>query len=527
MIELQIRLTWYIGIGRPLYWGKKRDRSMTGGQKISMKGEVMSRLLRWFLAGIAVVFLVTGCGGGSDETGMEGGDTLSANTIPVSNAGADQNVLIGEMVTLDGSASFDADGDALHYTWTLTTPLGSEATLSDPSVANPTFIPDVVGVYEAQLVVDDGSDSSSADTVLVNAAYSPIYPKVMDSYEGTTGDNNLSTASTIAVGEDLQGRSIFPQGDYDWVKVELEEGVVYDIFAMNLNETGDTYLYIYDIDGVELAQNDDYIDYDSYIEFNATYTGTFYLKVRSYWVGELSSYQLGVRVHADVDNDNYSAVYDCNDNNDTIYPFAREIAGDGIDQDCSGVDAIAQGTPDLYETDDDFDTAQQIPELAGSYMEIEHRDDIASQMRTIHDTTDTDFYAVTLPPYSAAYIIEASTYWGGNALSGYDWYIYNADQSENSSGGGYLYEKIENNTTADKTYYFEVRSNGTDIGWYVPAVVHIGEDKDGDGFYTMDWANDCNDANASINPYADDSNDTDGIDMNCDGIDGENSNYDS
>ena len=124
--------------------------------------------------------------------------------------------------------------------------------------------------------------TSQTDTLSVQSdqpeIYEPIFPTAPDSYEGAIGDNNISTASVITVDEPLQGRSIFPQGDYGWVKVELEEGVVYDLFTTNLNETGDTYLYLYDMDGVQIDRNDDHIDYDSYMEFNATYTGTYYLK---------------------------------------------------------------------------------------------------------------------------------------------------------------------------------------------------------------------------------------------------------
>lgn len=370
-----------------------------------------------------------------------------------------------------------------------------------------------------------GSTSESGAGDAFGSAYVPAYPTEADSFEGATGDNNMSTASTITVGEPLQGRSIFPQGDYDWVKVELEAGVVYDLFATNLNETGDTYLYLYDDSGNKLDSNDDYIDYDSFIEFNATYTGTFYLKVRSYIVEEATSYELGVRVHIDEDNDGYSEPFDCNDNNDTIYPFATEIAGDGIDQDCSGVDAIANGTPDNYEEDDNFNSAKPMPETQGSYREVQHRNDIFSQMRTLHNTSDTDFYTVTIPAYSAAYVIEYAGYMSGNTLNSYEWYVYDENHTEINNGTPGVYELVRNDSSSEKTYYIEVRSNGSEIGWYAPALVHIGEDRDRDGYYTMDWDGDCNDANASIYPYANDDNDTDGIDMNCDGVDGYNSSY--
>jgi hypothetical protein len=363
----------------------------------------------------------------------------------------------------------------------------------------------------------DGVPSQSGGGDLTNvipSSYRPVFPTAKDSYEGTSGDNNISSASTIEVGEPLQGRSIFPKGDYDWVKVELEEGVVYDIFAYNLNETGDTYLYLYDADGNFIEKDDDYIDYDSYIEFNATYTGTYYIKVRSFDVQELTSYQLGVREHIDADNDGYSAVYDCNDNNATIYPYAREIPGDGIDQDCSGVDAIANGTPDPFENDNDMAHAKPFPETSGSIEEIEFRRDIYSKMRTLHDIDDQDFLSYTIPPHALLYTQWVNGDFNDSVSSG----VY--DENGTALSG----RPYTNTTDKAQTYYLKVYSSGG-IGWYVFAATYGGVDMDGDGYYTLDWDSDCNDANASIHPYADDSNDTDGIDMNCDGIDGENSNY--
>ncbi|WP_173179960.1 MopE-related protein [Desulfosarcina ovata] len=48
----------------------------------------------------------------------------------------------------------------------------------------------------------------------------------------------------------------------------------------------------------------------------------------------------------DADGDGFSSRKDCNDNDPTVYPGAAEIAGDGIDQDCDGADLIVEACVD-------------------------------------------------------------------------------------------------------------------------------------------------------------------------------------
>ena len=104
-------------------------------------------------------------------------DTVSistSNSPPVANAGADQTPLVNDIVTLDGSGSSDVDGDLLTYTWSFTSvPAGSLATLSDPAAVGPTFTVDLAGTYVAQLVVNDGTVDSIADTVSISTSNSP------------------------------------------------------------------------------------------------------------------------------------------------------------------------------------------------------------------------------------------------------------------------------------------------------------------------------------------------------------------
>ena len=95
----------------------------------------------------------------------------SANNSPTSNAGADQVVTTGSSVTLDGSKSSDPDGDKLSYSWSfISRPSGSTASFSNNTVVNPSFTADKEGIYVIQLIVNDGSLSSSPDNLVINAA---------------------------------------------------------------------------------------------------------------------------------------------------------------------------------------------------------------------------------------------------------------------------------------------------------------------------------------------------------------------
>ncbi|NND36129.1 MAG: hypothetical protein HKN81_03245 [Gammaproteobacteria bacterium] len=91
------------------------------------------------------------------------------NSAPVADAGPDQTIVVGAVVTLDGTESSDIDGDPLTYSWSLTTvPIGSAAALSDATALMPTFTADAPGSYIAELIVNDGEIDSGADSVTIN-----------------------------------------------------------------------------------------------------------------------------------------------------------------------------------------------------------------------------------------------------------------------------------------------------------------------------------------------------------------------
>ena len=95
---------------------------------------------------------------------------IFVNTPPTADAGRDQAIDAGSVVTLDGSASSDTDLDPLTYTWSLLSPDDSGAVLSDANAVSPTFTADLPGTYAVTLVVNDGIEDSAEDTVEVLAA---------------------------------------------------------------------------------------------------------------------------------------------------------------------------------------------------------------------------------------------------------------------------------------------------------------------------------------------------------------------
>jgi len=91
----------------------------------------------------------------------------TSNTRPVAVAGDDASVQSGTVITVDGSASYDEDDDALFYEWSITRkPEGSNAVLAEPDGVSSTLSIDKAGTYIVQLRVNDGLEYSIPDTVV-------------------------------------------------------------------------------------------------------------------------------------------------------------------------------------------------------------------------------------------------------------------------------------------------------------------------------------------------------------------------
>jgi hypothetical protein len=84
------------------------------------------------------------------------------------------------MVALDGSASFDPDGDPITYLWTLAErPEGSSAMLSTSTDPRTALRTDVAGRYRVRLTVHDGLQRSPEAELVVLAIAADVDPPTL------------------------------------------------------------------------------------------------------------------------------------------------------------------------------------------------------------------------------------------------------------------------------------------------------------------------------------------------------------
>jgi hypothetical protein len=139
------------------------------------------KIINLFLLILALAIMgATGCRGVAESE--SGG-----NTTPTADAGHDDTVLTGSVVSLDGSGSSDPDGDLLSYDWSIhSKPAGSMSFLSSKTEVTPSFVPDAEGDYVIVLIVNDGIANSSIDTVIITASNSVNKPPIADAGDDVT-----------------------------------------------------------------------------------------------------------------------------------------------------------------------------------------------------------------------------------------------------------------------------------------------------------------------------------------------------
>jgi hypothetical protein len=95
---------------------------------------------------------------------------VGLNRSPVAVAGADMTVVVDNQVEIDGSESFDPDGEPLEYIWSLVAaPSTGKAELASLRGETTSLTPDAAGAWLVRLVVFDGMLVSQPDLVRILA----------------------------------------------------------------------------------------------------------------------------------------------------------------------------------------------------------------------------------------------------------------------------------------------------------------------------------------------------------------------
>jgi hypothetical protein len=173
----------------------------------------------------------------------------------VAVAGPDQAItVIGTVVHLNGSQSYSPGGLPITYQWSiLSKPAGSTATLSGPTTATPSFLADLHGTYNIQLIVTDslGTASSPATVTVTSNNVVPV------------ANAGLSQSAVVGQTVTLNGSgSNDPDGDpltYKWSLTSVPSGSQ----AVISNPTAQVASFVPDLPGTFVAQlivNDGIVD---------------------------------------------------------------------------------------------------------------------------------------------------------------------------------------------------------------------------------------------------------------------------
>jgi hypothetical protein len=268
------------------------------------------------------LFHVTATGTRAGASAQLGWDVIAdppavaaANTPPFVAVSASANLVrAGEAVVLTAFGK-DAQQAALTYTWTASDATTLSATAGETVV----FTATAPGDYVVTCVANDGSASSMPATVTLT-----VLSATANRPPGAPSVSPLSAALTHAPGAPvsltLTAKADDPDGDaltYDF-QVDPATPATY-----GLMKSGATATFTSSQDGV-------YIFY---------VTATDPKGARGPWAPvKILVLPTIAAQPVDADKDGYPIPFDCDDSDPTVHPGAKEICGDGKDQDCDGRD---------------------------------------------------------------------------------------------------------------------------------------------------------------------------------------------
>jgi len=219
------------------------------------------------------------------------------NQPPVADAGEDDLVNGAEIYQLDGSGSFDPDGQVLTYDWTVQEGI----TLDSPNIAGPTFkAPNVTQNtdYIFTLVVSDGVHFSEGATVIItvlpidglyineflarnDSTNTDEYGEYDDWLEIYNAENNsidlgdfylTDTVGNLTKWRIPDGTVIQPQSFLlFWCDEDQEQGVLHTNFK--LRAEGE-FIALVNIDGVTILDSKTYGEQSTDISYGRVFDGS-------------------------------------------------------------------------------------------------------------------------------------------------------------------------------------------------------------------------------------------------------------
>ncbi len=144
---------------------------------------------------------------------------LPANRPPQANAGSAQTVNSGVTVTLDGSASSDADGSIASYSWSQTS--GTPVTLNNANAAQASFVSPASGTLVFQLTVTDNEGASASASVTI-----------------TVGGDTTPNAFTIAPVTGVEPGSTQTSSAFTVTGINADTPIAVSNGSVNINNSG-------------------------------------------------------------------------------------------------------------------------------------------------------------------------------------------------------------------------------------------------------------------------------------------------
>lgn len=264
------------------------DGSIPAATRPSLLKQKLKAAARTFPIGTGSDCTTTTCGAGALDAYRA---VMAVKTPPLANAGTNQTVLPGAGVTLMGVGTDNTPGGAIsQYQWEQTA--GTPVTLSDRTLANPTFVaPADAGTLAFRLTVTNnvGLSSSSYSNVTVAAppSTSGCTPTNLTLGRDTIGHWNSDCVSAH--------RSVNHRARYYTFTLDTAATVTANLTS----NQQDAYLYLLQgngKDGAILSQNDDNNgSTDSQITY-ALPAGTYTLEATTYYASRDGDFTINVAV---------------------------------------------------------------------------------------------------------------------------------------------------------------------------------------------------------------------------------------